>query len=62
MGARGPRREPLETFFILTTTAARTHAETHHRDPTIIEGVMFVEWLAPAARHARLLQLARRPH
>ena len=62
LGARGPRREPLERFFILTTTAAQTFAEIHHRDPTIVEGVMFVEWLAPAAPHARLLQLARRPH
>ena len=38
MAARGPRRDPMERFSILTTTAARTLADIHHRDPTIIEG------------------------
>ena len=62
MGARGLRREPMEKFSILTTTATRTLADIHHRDPIIIEEEMFVEWLAPATPRARLLQLARRPH
>ena len=33
MGARGPRREPMERFSILTTTAARVFADIHHREP-----------------------------
>ena len=62
MGARGPHLETLERLSILMTTEARTLADIHRLDPTIIEGEMFVEWLAPAMPHAPLLQLARRPH
>ena len=51
--------EPLETFTILTTAAAPTLGDIHHRQPSIIEADDYEEWLAPDTPHGRLLTLAR---
>ena len=52
--------EPLETFTVLTTTAAPALADIHHRQPSIIPTVDFDEWLDPDTAEDRLLALARR--
>ena len=51
--------EPLVTFTILTTAAAPTLVDIHHRQPSIIREVDFDEWLAPDTPQDRLLALAR---
>ena len=48
------------TFTILTTAAAPTLVDIHHRQPSIIrERDDFDEWLAPDTPQDRLLALAR---
>ena len=54
--------EPTETFTVLTTAAAPSLIDIHHRQPAIIEPDDFDEWLAPDAPQDRLLALARRSH
>ena len=58
----GKGTESVETFTVLTTAAAPTLVAIHHRQPSIIEGEDFEEWLAPDSSQDRLLALARRSH
>ena len=54
--------EPMETFTIVTTAAAPTLVDIHHRQPSIIEADDFEEWLDPRTGTERLLALARRAY
>ena len=58
----GEGDEPLETFTILTTAAAPTLSDIHHRQPAIIKPDDFEEWLARETETERLLALARRAY
>ena len=55
----GKGTESLETFTVLTTAAAPTLVDIHHRQPSIIEGDDFEEWLALDTPQERLLALSR---
>ena len=58
----GKGTESLETFTVLTTAAAPTLVDIHHRQPSIIAVDDFEEWLALDTPQERLLALARRSH
>ena len=50
--------EPVETFTVLTTGAAPSLADIHHRQPVIVEDAALDEWLDPDTSSERLLALA----
>ena len=52
----------LESFTIITTTAAPQLADIHNRQPAIIDPDQYDEWLDPTSALPRLLKLVRRPH
>ena len=56
------RREVVETFAILTTSAHPDLAELHARQPAVIAPSDFGAWLDPDATADELLAMARTPH
>ena len=51
----------LETFTIITTQACDSLADIHHRQPAMIPLDCIADWLDPASRPERLLDLVREP-
>ena len=51
----------IESFAILTTRAAPSLADIHHRQPVIVGADRFSEWLDPAAEAPGLLEEVRAP-
>ena len=51
----------LETFTIITTQACESLADLHHRQPALIHPDHVADWLDPASRPERLLDLVRQP-
>ena len=54
--------ESVESFTIITTTAAPQLADIHDRQPAIIDPDRFGDWLEPTSPAPRLLELVREPH
>lgn len=54
--------ESIESFTILTTSAAPALTAIHHRQPSIIEAGDVAEWLEPHTPPERLLDMVRRPY
>ncbi len=52
----------LETFSVITTSAAPALTDIHHRQPAIIIPDRFDEWLDPTSPLQRLLDLVREPY
>ena len=48
-----------ETFAVLTTSVSPALADIHHRQPVIVEDGDVDEWLDPASRADRLMEMAR---
>ncbi len=53
--------ESVESFTIITTTAAPQLTDIHDRQPAIIDPDRFDDWLDPASPVPRLLELLREP-
>ncbi len=53
--------ESVESFTIITTTAAPQLADIHHRQPAIVSSERFDDWLDPTSPIPRLLELLRNP-
>lgn len=50
--------EPVETFTVLTTSAASALVDIHHRQPVIIDDCALDAWLDPEMSSEKLLSLA----
>lgn len=56
------QREVVESFAILTTPAAATLADIHHRQPAIVAPEWFAEWLDPSSQAHELLDRLGTPN
>ena len=52
----------LESFTIVATVTSPALADTHHRQPAIIDSHRFDDWFDPNSPLPRLVELVREPH